>query len=291
MSDLQRRPGYLGFTSRGVIAIHADWPVYPVEHGPAVAIVSMCAFPEHSDLLFADDIDGCILFAVAPLVSQSDLFDERNFHVAVWHEDLLELSRQGWVHGISAITEAERIRRQSEMAKNWYLKRPDGQFERVQLPDPDDYDDEIESIADVTGDHARITAAGWTEVHRLITQSGDILKPQLGVRVTPLLEIGRYDSAIRDGCIMVETRLRELTGKHQHGQRLVDAFFDPLLASDEYPSASLKTFRGEVRTAFKFVRNEYAHNLREITAEQCWAILWRLSNILDALDSLSADAG
>lgn len=30
---LEDHPGYFGMTSRGVIAIHADWPMYPFEHG------------------------------------------------------------------------------------------------------------------------------------------------------------------------------------------------------------------------------------------------------------------
>jgi hypothetical protein len=30
MSDLDKHPGYLGLTSKGVILIHADWPAMAV---------------------------------------------------------------------------------------------------------------------------------------------------------------------------------------------------------------------------------------------------------------------
>jgi len=39
-------PGYLGFTSAGVVLLHADWPVYPVEHRWLVALASLGSFPD-----------------------------------------------------------------------------------------------------------------------------------------------------------------------------------------------------------------------------------------------------
>jgi hypothetical protein len=41
---LEDHPGYLGLTSEGVIAIHADWPIYPIEHGLGATVTSLGAF-------------------------------------------------------------------------------------------------------------------------------------------------------------------------------------------------------------------------------------------------------
>ena len=72
MSDF---PGYLGWTSQGVIAIHADWPAYPAEHGWGAALASFGMFPEGTQFARIDDIDQCLLF-IAPAYSRSpDEFD------------------------------------------------------------------------------------------------------------------------------------------------------------------------------------------------------------------------
>jgi hypothetical protein len=53
-----------------------------------------------------------------------------------------------------------------------------------------------------------------------------------------------------------------------------------------YVAAYLKVFRMELRSACKFVRNEYAHNLVDMSREECLAILGRYSGILTTLDEL-----
>jgi hypothetical protein len=56
------------------------------------------------------------------------------------------------------------------------------------------------------------------------------------------------------------------------------------LNSPTYIDARLKILRIDLRTAFKFVRNEYAHNLKQISYEQCCSILDRISRILRVLE-------
>ena len=83
---LEDHPGYLGFTSKWIIAIHADWPAYPEEHGAQPTLFCLTMFPRGTRFLGIDDIDRCCLF-LADLKStkKDDVFDDRNFHVAVWH--------------------------------------------------------------------------------------------------------------------------------------------------------------------------------------------------------------
>ena len=106
MSDLDKHPGYLGLTSRGVILLHADWPIYPEEHGPDLALIWLTAFPPKTIFKRIDDIDRCNLFlACIKNTNDSKPFDSKNFHVAIWHNDLLDLQSKGFIDGVSAITE------------------------------------------------------------------------------------------------------------------------------------------------------------------------------------------
>ena len=59
MSELSKHPGFLGFTSQGVILIHADWPMYPEEHGSDLALLWLTAFPRGTSFPRIDDIDRC----------------------------------------------------------------------------------------------------------------------------------------------------------------------------------------------------------------------------------------
>lgn len=82
--NLRDHPGYFGITSQGVIAIHADWPIYPEEHGADLALVWLTGFPQRTTFKRIDDIDLCNLFLInVKRSNQADPFDERNFHVAI----------------------------------------------------------------------------------------------------------------------------------------------------------------------------------------------------------------
>jgi hypothetical protein len=103
---LEDHPGYLGFTSAGVVLLHADWPVYPTEHGWLAALASLGSFPDRTAFSALDDIDRCLLLlADNHVANKVDPFSEKNFHVALWHEDILELVRRGLVHGAVGVTE------------------------------------------------------------------------------------------------------------------------------------------------------------------------------------------
>jgi hypothetical protein len=94
MSDERREtlldhPGFVGFTSRGVSAIHADWPIYPVDHGVANALRGLASYPLGTRFRLIDDIDRCALLVAEDfLIPNTEVSDSRNWHVAVWHEDL-----------------------------------------------------------------------------------------------------------------------------------------------------------------------------------------------------------
>ncbi len=96
MGGLFDHPGYLGLTSLGVIAIHADWPVYPAEHGSEVALRTLGQFPRDNSLSVVDSIDQCFLLR---LDTPRDMKDP--FYCAIWHKDALELLTAGFIRGRS----------------------------------------------------------------------------------------------------------------------------------------------------------------------------------------------
>jgi hypothetical protein len=58
------------------------------------------------------------------------------------------------------------------------------------------------------------------------------------------------------------------------------------VASGGLISAQLKVLRIELRATFRYIRNEYMHNLQELTRTQCLARLGRISNLLWLLDEV-----
>jgi hypothetical protein len=103
--SLHEHPGYLGYTSQGVVAIHGDWPMYPAEHDWLTALASLGSFPAGTTFSRLDDIDRCVLLLADNLSEDRDPFSQRNFHVALWHADFLELANRGYVQGPIAVTE------------------------------------------------------------------------------------------------------------------------------------------------------------------------------------------
>jgi hypothetical protein len=114
MTYFEEHPGYLGWASRGVILIHADWPAYAVEHGWKYSLISLGQFPRRTQFKLLDDIDQCFLFLVGDNVGGSDKFDERHFHVALWHEDVLELLDLAYISGVSRTTYREWAERRAK---------------------------------------------------------------------------------------------------------------------------------------------------------------------------------
>ena len=141
---IQDFPGYLGWTSKGVIAIHADWPAYPREHGRDIALLAFGNFPPDTAFRCLDNIDGCALFVVDD-DSVHDDYSENRFHVAIWHEDLLELVESRLIKGIDVdhdMLPQEIWRRQSLGEHGYQLYRDgatmailiDGEYQPVDYP-------------------------------------------------------------------------------------------------------------------------------------------------------------
>jgi hypothetical protein len=282
-------PGYLGWTSRGVIAIHADWPAYAIEHGKEYAIERVGQFPKGTSLFGIDDIDQCILFRVGARDPKKNDYDESLLHIALWHEDILELFAEGWVDGVNRITPHEWARRRCEELRGLVLRLTDGRSEPVLLPDPEDYDNTEATIALVSSAGMVLTDSGERALQDLMGARRAELAPSIAARVEPLLAIGAFDTAVREACVMLEVHLKKATGTSLFGAKLVECYIEALRKDNKIIGAHLKWLRTEIRTCISFVRNDFMHNVRILTQPQCVALLCRVSSLYSHLVGIADD--
>jgi hypothetical protein len=283
--SISDHPGFLGWTSRGVIAIHADWPAYAVEHGPGYAVLQLGQFPSGTRFTLLDDIDQCFLLLVGPVTG--DLYADNRFHVALWHEDVRELLDLGYVSGASQISRREWAKIQATELAGLHYELADGTLVPVAPPNHDDFEDELGMRMLVDRDGLVLTDAGLAAAEQLLAGELGRLDEEIVRRSAPALQAHHYDSAVREACVVLESTMKSSIGSNHYGVELIDAYFAKATLSRRFISASLKTFRCEVRTAFKFVRNDYMHNLKEITATQCHAVLVRISSVLLGVREIS----
>lgn len=277
---LQDHPGFFGMTSQGVIAIHADWPIYPEEHGADLALLWLTAFPLGTRFKCIDDIDRCNLFmADVKCSNKADLFDKRNLHVAIWHEDLLDLRSRGFVDGVSAVSERRwmEIKRTQLPPGPLSIKLHDGTVQEILLPSLAEFDNNVFSWPEFLSDLA-VTAAGRSHVASLLSNLSDDLAI-LGDRIQPLLELHFFDTAVREACVGLEHRIKTWLNSDRWGDSLVEEFVLRLREEGDHPNTHIQVLRGQLRTAFKFIRNDFMHNLVNVDETQCRAFLFWLARV------------
>ncbi|MDB5072154.1 MAG: hypothetical protein JWM87_3265 [Candidatus Eremiobacteraeota bacterium] len=284
--SLWKHPGYFGITSQGVIAIHTDWPMYPEEHGADLALLWLTAFPAGTIFKGIDDIDQCVLFLAGP--TKRDPFDELNYHVAIWHEDLTKLSRDGLVTGMESVTERawEEARRRHRGAGPFYIEF-NGRFKQIEEPNFDIYDDEVETWPLLSDDGITVSRLGRTRIGEFFAAVRDDDFKVLGERVPRLLALSYFDTAVREACVAIEHQIKTWLQSDRWGQDLIAEFVSRLERDEVLLNTDLRVVRSEVRTAFRFIRNEFAHNAIAIDEIECKAKLFRLARLKTSLDSIT----
>jgi hypothetical protein len=118
-----------------------------------------------------DDMDRCVLLLAQGLSTNKDPFSAKNFHVALWHADALELGRRGLAQGPVGITERvhqlntlREIERRAPVTA-WpdttggsdlaplYAQMPNGELQV--------FDHNWESYGDVDADWLYLPPEGW----------------------------------------------------------------------------------------------------------------------------------
>lgn len=299
---LDKFPGLLGYG--GIIAIHANWPMYPSGIGWQIALKTLGSFPRETKFYEISDIDRCKLLINKNPEKLTDPFESTHYHVAVWHEDLIELKKKGLVSGVAEKSEYEFELLRFEKFRTIlggalkeddngniisYIKGSNGQFQEIKYlkPKPDEDDDDfIFRDCATISESLNLTANG---VDELIKLSNEIrFTDELFSLTDPLIKIRRFDTAVRDASLLLETRIKKFHNRPDlYGQRLVEFHLREIIKNNnDFNSAAIKCYRGELRTIFGFIRNDFAHNFRVLTEEQCKAILSRINDALCEFDEV-----
>ena len=276
--ELETHPGYLGLTSDGVVLIHADWPTYGVTHGWEHSLVRLGMFPRKTVFTGIDDVDQCVLFLVGDPRAVKDKWSERHFHVAGWHEDLLELMRLGYVSGNTLTASGWSALRAKELFE-FTQTLLGGAAADVPRPSAADFSD-AEALHGLAFDDGLVVSdPGWDALERLLFNEKHRIADEILARIRGVMSLGQYDTAIREACVLIESRIRAAIGSQSYGQTLINEYFAKLGATGRVLPAWLKVIRSEFRALFRFVRNDYMHNLRTISETQCYAILCQTSSV------------
>lgn len=279
-------------------AIHARWPAYPAGHGEGYALETLCCFPDGTHFKILDDIDKCFLLVAVEYLdgkAKGDLFAPAHHHVALWHADLRRLRDNGWVAGFRPNPTADELRRYwmsmardapEDMRTRLAEHAQDFDWEAV-VAEAERVDDLSEQARDPDG--LTVTPEGWAGLWSEVEHPD--LHEHFASHVNPLLGINYRDSAVRDASILLEAELRRRTGTSLFGLQLVDRYIRDIEAQYGRLGAFQKHLRCELRTLFKFVRNDFAHNIVSLQPGRCHAMLRRISAIYEMLDDAGEGAG
>jgi hypothetical protein len=94
-------PGFM-WTRSGFKVLHAKWPAYPIGEGRRAALCILAEYPAGIKFFNADQIDRCTLFSVGSQRHPDKSVPEHLF-LAIWDDDLRELSKAGLIEGVSGV--------------------------------------------------------------------------------------------------------------------------------------------------------------------------------------------
>lgn len=295
-ADFLNHPGNLGAHRGTLLTIHhADWPAYPQGDDFASPLVQLTTFPATTEFMVIDNIDRSVLLvACVHGAKLDDALAARNFHIALWYEDLIELDKRGLLEGITRTTERawheERWRKLiSEVPAGAQVgfKSADGTFVPIEEPDFASYSDEPEYAEFVVfnNDRLKVTAAGRHFVSQELGNLKTEIMNSLGSRVADIFERGYYDTCVREACVQLEHEIRVRAGVDAFGDRLVELFIEQIRSEKRHLESYLRTLRQELRAVFKFIRNDFMHNLREADVASSLALLVRIARVRTLLHS------
>ena len=294
--NIFEHPGNLG-PARGKILtnLHANWPAYPQGDDFFASLLQMTALPARTKFIVIDDIDLCLLLMADVSCAKPDKpFEHQNFHVAVWHDDLVEMNSRSLVDGIQPTTHRDWLQQRwnrmiSQVPKGRALgfKDSGGKFVPLKKPKFDDYDyDDDLDHAEVFVSHddwIQVTDKGRDFLISIIKTTNINFGQDIGNRVAHLFVLGYYDTCIREACIQLEHEIRNFTGSVTRGDKLIEVFVRKISNERNYLESKIWTFQQELRSVFKFIRNEYMHNLLESDEASAYAILFRIAKIRAAI--------
>jgi hypothetical protein len=255
--------------------------MYPFEHGWSEALLGLGSLPQATRFFQIDDIDKCSLFVAGPVPAGQNPFDERFSHVAAWQEDMVELIEKSYFDGIELIPEHETGLKYWEKFKGLYVEGISGEAGPINLPKPEFDDDsmaEQKTVLEIASTGISVSESGRGALRSLLSAQFHNTPAHFLERVEPILSIGQADTAVREGCVLLESTMRQAIGSSQFGQKLVDEFCSHILTRGAIP-ALVKPLKAELKNAFRYIRNDYMHNLRQLELDESRALLMRVARL------------
>jgi len=303
---IDKLPGFLNYED-GFEVLHADWPNYPLGHGWEIALKTIGNFPEDTFFYEIDDIDYCKLFVSTEPTGKKDILSGEFLHIASWHEDLIALKNMNLIEGVYTEDDLEYQTFEFERFKKMcaesatIIEDQEGNF-RIdsgsffKRPDLKSIENEIDSY-DLK--RAWLPNKRFKLNNRGIECLKNLVKPVFHIdvnqKITPLLQINYYDTAVRELALMIEYKLKSIhfntiPQAESFGLRLINYHIKfHVENSNGFYSALLKVYNSELKTAFKYVRNEFMHNYKDIDYNQCIMILDRLNSLYCMILDLNED--
>lgn len=288
---LSDHPGALGPQRGSLFTIHhGNWPTYPSGDNWLEPLFQFTAFAPGTGFVEVDDIDRALLLvADVPCGQLAKPLDERNFHVAVWHSDLLELQRRGLIEGIVPTTESAWEKLQWEKVagkgKKLLYKATDGTWHEIEPPLPDPKEDEENWKPFVTLPSGRmvVTKAGREAVRAAILEQQPDFGASLSPRIKALYELRYFDVCIREACVQLEHEIKVKLGSQAWGDRLTEAYIGLLRGRGGLLESQVRNYRQELRAVFKLIRNDFMHNLSDADEASALTILIRVARARSTL--------
>jgi CRISP-associated protein Cas1 len=145
-------------------------------------------------------------------------------------------------------------------------------------------DDELREYVWATGNRLWISYSGRNALLTELRKSEAELHKDAGARVSHLFRLGYYDTAVREACVQLEDEIKKYLNVNLYGNKLTEKLITHLLHEKKILESHVRTFRQELRTVFKFIRNDFMHNLREADEAAAYAMLFRITRARSMLD-------
>lgn len=287
----QFSPGFLGpYRGSLVSAVHADWPAYPEGNDFYDSLLRLSALPKDMNLHVIDDIDRCFLVLAAfPGQKISDPFKPSYIHLCLMYDDLLEMIERRFVEGLELVNEFEWrkhsvdqvVRSIGGSSPHWTDQAGNERRldELYMALDPED--DDLNFLICPTG-KIRLTEEARTYLYEDIQRIDLDLEELLSSKVVQLFSLGFFDTSVREACVLLESKIKNILGSKSYGMALLGELAVSL-RNNQCLESSLRNYHQELKIIFKFVRNDYMHNLKEIDEKVAFLLLFRVARVLFAI--------
>ena len=168
-----------------------------------------------------------------------------------------------------------------------------GKFVPLDLPVPY-FDEDLYSMdkkVPVCSKSVRVTNDGMAALRALLIAELTNAPKSFLEHVEPILAIEKTDSAVREGCVLLESAMREEMHSSQYGQNLVVEFCDQL-AEEGALTAVVKPFWAELRNVFRYIRNDFMPIMCDsLELDESKALLTRVARLYSIVTTaLGGDA-